>query len=133
MNNYELTYLISPDRTEEEVKNIQEKIISFIQEGGILIDTNLPKKRILSYPIKKKGVAFLALINFQFKAECLADFEKKIKAEDNILRYLILKREGPKASKFTKGQVEISKKIKEPKEKKVKLEEIEEKLKELDI
>ena len=36
MKFYELTYLISPDLSEEEIKVLQEKVTSLIQEEGVL-------------------------------------------------------------------------------------------------
>jgi len=130
MKLYELNYLISPKLTETEIKNFQEKIISFVQEKGILIDAALPKKRVLAYPVKKNNSAFFATLNFQMKPENLADFEKKLKPESQIIRYLILNKVVEKTiskpkKPFTGGKIKI------PAKKKVKIEEIEEKLKEV--
>jgi ribosomal protein S6 len=130
MKLYELDYLISSNLTEIEIKDFQEKIISFVQEKGILIDAAIPKKRVLAYPVKKNNSAFFATLNFQMKPENLADFEKKLKPDSRIIRYLILNKVVPKAfskprRRFTEGEIEI------PERKKVKIEEIEEKLKEV--
>ena len=128
MKDYELTYLISAELSNEEVTSFQEKIVSFIQnEGGILIEKIAPLKKALSYPIKKQIQAYLAVLNFQLNPEKLADFEKKIKAEDQILRYLIL----------IKPKIEVVKAVpkkfvpKKAPEKKVELKEIEKKLEEI--
>ena len=128
MKDYELAYLISSDLSKEEVKPFQDKIISFIQnEGGALIENVAPLKKILSYPIKKQTQAYLAVLNFQLNPEKLADFEKKIKAEVQILRYLILIKPKPKEVKA------VPKKFvpKKAPERKVELKEIEKKLEEI--
>ena len=98
MKNYELTYLISADLLEEEVKSLGEKIVSQIQEiGGILNETvSLPIKKSLAFPIKKEGSAHLATLSFQLYPEKLPDLEKGLKTESNILRYLILGKKIPK-------------------------------------
>ena len=62
MRYYELTYLISPELSEEGLKNFQEKITSSIQtEGGNLGKTNGIIKQNLASPIKKKGRANCSL------------------------------------------------------------------------
>lgn len=91
MKNYELTYLITPEITEEEIKELQGKMKSLIEtEGGILIEENLANKKVLSSPIKKRSSGYLATLNFQLNSEKLTNLEKKLRSEDKILRYLIL-------------------------------------------
>lgn len=91
MKLYELNYLILPDLKEEELKLLQEKIVSLIQEkGGVLVSNTTAVKKLLFYPIKKRTEAFLATLSFQLNPEKLADLEKKLKEEKNILRYLIV-------------------------------------------
>jgi ribosomal protein S6 len=119
MRNYELTYLISSGLSEEELKRFQEKIISLIQEvGGTLGETK--------EPIRKK-VAYLATLNFHLSPEKLDSLEKRLKSENQIIRYMILVRKAPK--KVLEVAIK-SKKIIKP-EPKVELKEIEKKLEEI--
>lgn len=127
MKSYQLTYLISADLSEEEVRAFQEKINSLIQEeGGILIETNSAIKKTLAYPIKKKKTAFLASLSFQIWPERLESLEKKLKRESNILRYQILSKKLPKVALPIKKPEKAIK----PKPK-VELEELEKKLEEI--
>jgi len=129
MRFYELTYLISPELSEEELKSLQEKINSLIQkEGGVLNEVNLPEKKDLSYPIKKNKTAYLTNLNFHFSSEKLENLEKKLKAEKKILRYLILVKPVPKV--MVRGPIRPRKFIK-PSKAKVELKEIEKKLEEI--
>jgi len=131
MKAYELTCLISSELSEEEAKNFQEKIVSLIQEeGGVLVEGKLPFKKKLAYPVKKQSQAYLAVINFQLLPEKLADLEKKIKAENQVLRYLVLVKPPVRETKITRvfKRPEIEK---PKKEKKVELKEIEKKLEEI--
>ena len=132
MRLYELTYLIPPNLAEEEIKSLQEKIVSQIQEiGGILNETSsLPIKKSLNSPIKKVSSAFLATLSFQLSPEKLQSFEKGLKAEGQVLRYMIL----------TKPPTTFRKKVAREKPaisrrkvagKKVELKEIEKKLEEI--
>ncbi|MCJ7786687.1 30S ribosomal protein S6 [Patescibacteria group bacterium] len=144
MKLYELTLILTPDLSEEEGKLFQKKIQSFIQEeDGILTDSRNPLKRKLGYPIKKKVEAFLVTLNFNLAPEKLGNLEKKLRSENQILRYLILTKQRPKISPVEGKKLPVSPKIlpsetyndkkivKPPKEKKVELKEIEKKLEEM--
>jgi small subunit ribosomal protein S6 len=77
--------------SEEDAKNTSKKVTDFIsEEGGVSEKTTELLKRRLGYPIKKQREAFLVSFYFEMEPEKLADLEKKIKAEDQVLRYLIL-------------------------------------------
>ena len=140
MRYYELTCLISPNLSEEELKLFQEKIRNFIQEeDGVLIEAKNPVKRNLGYSIKnrfqpKTKTVYVATLNFNLAtralakakrtsfssssslpfhgssmgedeatassvAEKLENLEKKLKSENQIIRYLILGREVQKVIK----------------------------------
>lgn len=128
MKFYELTYLISPEFSEEELKIFQEKVTSLIKnEGGEIKKIKNPIKKKLAYPIKKKNEAFLATLYFSLSPAKLKDLEKKLKSESKILRYLTLTEKEIAKVKIP----EIIPKVKVPKVKKVELEKIEEKLEEI--
>jgi len=132
---YELTYLIPPNLAEEEIKALQEKIVSQIQEiGGILNEISRTIKKSLAYSIKKNTSAFLASLSFQLPPEKLVFLHKRLKSESNILRYLIL----GKPAQVLPGKILAGKKVQEvtikPKKlakPKVELKEIEKKLEEI--
>jgi len=132
MRNYELTCLISPDLSEEELNTIKEKIASFIQqEGGILGETTSPQKRVLAYPIKKKSLTYLVIINFQLSPEKIENLENQLKNEKGLLRYLLaikplIKEMAPTFRKPIKARL-----VKKKPVEKVELKEIEKKLEEI--
>lgn len=130
MKNYELTYLISPDLSEEEIRGFQEKIISLIQGlGGELLGE-------VKIPVRKKMV-YLATLDFYFDPEKLGSLEKGLKSENQVLRYIILTKPkhitryvlGKKVLRQMADQ-KLPKKIVKP-EAKVELKEIEKKLEEI--
>jgi ribosomal protein S6 len=132
MKHYELTYLISPDLSEKDVFDFQEKIISLIQEtGGALGEVK---------ELMRKKMAYLATLNFHLDPEKLGSLEKRMKSESQVLRYMILTKKVPKkrapvttGGKRTGWSPEIAtkpKKIVKP-EAKVELKEIEKKLEEI--
>jgi len=131
MKLYELTYLISPELPEEELKSLQERINSLIQkEKGVLSGVKIPIKKKLAYPIKKQREAFLTDLSFYLEPDKLGSLEKELKSEKKILRYLILARPKSKIVKVRKRPTKVISKI-PAKEKKVELKEIEKKLEEI--
>lgn len=131
MKLYELTYLISPEVSEEELNSLNEKINSLIQkEAGVLNEVKIPIKKKLAQPIKKQREAFLTNLSFDLESDKLGDLERQLKAEKKILRYLILARPKIKVTKVRKRPSKVIPKI-PVKEKKVELKEIEKKLEEI--
>jgi len=141
---YELTYLASPDLSEENLNNLKEKIISLLQErSGVLNEIKNPVKTTLRYPIKKKKTAFLVTLNFCFNADEVSNFEKNLKSVPEILRYLILTGvapiKPPQTPSFQQKERSWEQKrirrvpsgTEKQKEPKVELEEIEKKLEEI--
>ncbi|MDP3996052.1 MAG: 30S ribosomal protein S6 [bacterium] len=131
MKTYELTYLISSELTEEQAKELQNKVSALIQgEEGLLIGGSLISKKRLAYAIKKQSQAYLVTTIFQLLPEKLANLEKALKTDGQILRYIILIKRPVKEVK--KSRMFIEPKIEKPKkEKKVELEAIEKKLEEI--
>lgn len=144
MKHYELTCLVSPQLSEEEIKDFQEKISSFAREqGGILTSFNNKNaiKRKLGYPIKTKGrprlivkEAYLAILSFSLEPAKIVELDKKLKSETQIIRYLLLTKTPPKSKievpKILPKAQEARTKGK-PGEVKVELKEIEKKLEEI--
>lgn len=125
MRHYELTYLISTELSEEEIKSFQEKIISLIQGAGGSLSEVLE-------PARKK-MAYLATLNFHLDPEKLGSLEKRLKSENQVLRYIILTKPRTKEVLGLSKKVPPSKfpkKIVKP-EVKVELKEIEKKLEEI--
>ena len=139
MKSYELSYLISPELSLEALKAFQEKTTAFLQEqNGVLGNSYESKKTRLGYPIKDKKEAYLVTFYFQMNPEKLAEFEKKLKLEEPILRYIILskkvrkqKLEIPQRKKPSPRTIAPPLKKEKPKIKKVKIQELEKKLEEI--
>jgi small subunit ribosomal protein S6 len=143
MTYYQLTYLISPDLPEEKLKNFSKKISDFVlTEGGTLDKTTEPIRKKLAYPIKERKEMFLASLNFYLNPDGVKNLEKKLKSENQILRYMPLTKKISKKiipEKIRRKPLKISEKgISSSKEirvktenKKVELEEIDKKIDEI--
>ncbi len=135
MTNYELTYLISPELNEEEIKDFSQKIDSLVSKTSKITKPEGPRKITLVYPIQKKGEAFLATFEFQSSPQEAENLKKGLEKEKNILRFLLIKKRGvEKIKKRLRPAPTIVSAIKEEKPrpgKKVELKEIEKKLEEV--
>jgi small subunit ribosomal protein S6 len=137
MKYYELTYLASPELSENEAKELQQKINSSVQnKEGILDFFSEPFKINLKYPIKKINEAYLITLIFNLKQEDIPALEKEIKAEEKIIRFLLFSKTKAKEPEFEIEETPREKDITEPvitkkTEKKVELKDIEKKLEEI--
>lgn len=126
MKYYELSYIISAAIAEEELKALKEKIISSLQgQNGLLIEDNNFGKKRTAYMKGKERPGLLFTLNFEMNPEQLADFEKKLKLEKQILRYAI------SAKKQLGGSTIFSPKIEKKVQPKVEMADIEKKLEEI--
>lgn len=95
--NYEIAYLLSPSLTEEGVLSTAGKLSAAIQEiNGTIRKVEEPRKRLLSYAIKKEKQAFFGWTNFSASPSAIEKLIKKLKEESHLLRYLLIE-EDPNA------------------------------------
>lgn len=141
MKNYEIDIIVSPDLSEEEAKLTKEKVSSFILEaGGTLTEAKDPLRTRTGYAIAKKREAYLVEFSFTLEPEKLKDLQTRIKEEKQILRFMVLnkkiEKEPPAERRPRPILTESAAEEEAPREtvkneKKVELEEIEEKLEEI--
>ena len=92
--NYEIAYLLPPSIQEEEVLIHAGKLSTLIEEQkGIIKHVQNPKKQKLSYPIHKERNAYFGWTTFRLAPDSVSALEKKLKANIQILRYLIVEEE----------------------------------------
>ncbi|MCK4355193.1 30S ribosomal protein S6 [Candidatus Parcubacteria bacterium] len=130
MTNYELTYLISPETSEEQRETISQNITSFIKEQeGVLgnIQGKLIKK-FLGYPIKDQNMAYVGTLYFSFLAEKVKNLEEKIKLEKQILRFMLITKPQKEKLNFRKRRKKFIPGIKKQK---IELKEIDKKIEEI--
>lgn len=101
MRYYELAYLITPDLSEKEAKDLKEEINSLIQERGGILDVKEESftKKELSYPIKKKKEAWFTFVDFYFPPDKIEEFKKNLEKRSQILRVLVFQKKKPVSEK----------------------------------
>ena len=139
--NYELSYLISSQASEQAWQEISRKINDFIQaKEGVVLESQLPQRISLAYSVKKENAAWFQITYFSLDSSKLEDLQKKLREEKEILRFLLLVKRPVKISarrqrksKETISKLvlkEIKKEVGTPQQK-VELKEIEKKLEEI--
>jgi small subunit ribosomal protein S6 len=93
MRDYELTLIVDPDLTSEKQKKLQEKIKKIIADlkGEVKKTTEWGKKE-LAYPIKKKDMGYYFLWNIKLPSSAAFALESKLKLEEGLMRYLLVRR-----------------------------------------
>lgn len=137
MNLYELSYLISPEVSQEQIESLRQEIRALIEEKGGILDSGLSAgQKHLAYPIKKRSLAHLEVVKFYTEGSQVQDLEQKIKSKEHIIRSMCTQKKVRKAKpasvpKLAPGEKMTETAAQKPKEQRVELEKIEEKLEEL--
>lgn len=95
MNQYEVLYIIVPELDEEAVHAAIEKFKGIAESNGAevtAIDEWGRKK--LAYAIDYKTEGYYVLMSFNSNAELPSELERNMKNDENILRYLVTRKEG---------------------------------------
>lgn len=125
-----MTFLISPELTEEELIIFQGKVVSILEQAGaVFIDKTRPVRKQLPLPIKKTAQAFLLSINCSLEPDSLQTLKQKLSERPELLRYSVLAKTPQTLSQ--KMPREKSFTLKKKTSRKVEISQIEKKLEEI--
>jgi len=100
LNLYETMYILRPDMGEEAVDQTIEKFQSLLREGGAeILETQHRGKRRLAYEIQRQREGIYVQMNYQAAGNQVAVLERAMRLSEDILRYLTVRQEIPKAEK----------------------------------
>ena len=90
--NYEVTIVVRPDATDEEVATAAESVSQYITErGGVIGEVEQWGKRRLAYPIKRGGEGHYILTRFQMRPEHNRELEANLRISEDVIRHLLVK------------------------------------------
>ena len=94
MNKYELALVVSA-KVEDEVRDaVVEKAKGYITRyNGVITEVEEWGKKKLAYEIQKMHEGFYYFIQFEADSQCPAEIERHVRIMDNVLRYLVVKKE----------------------------------------
>lgn len=98
MQGYELTLILRPDLEEKEQKKVLEKLKKIVEgtKGAKVEKVDSWGKRPLAYEVKKQKEGVYYLLSLLTPPETFPELEKEMKLNENIVRFLIVKRWPPK-------------------------------------
>lgn len=96
MRDYEVVYIFDSALPEERVGEKLERYHALLtgEHGGEITAVDQWGRKQLAYPIAKKTNGFYVVVQFRAEAEALPEFERVLKLDDELLRYLVVLHEG---------------------------------------
>lgn len=90
LKKYEIAYLVSENVPEDDVVRVVGIVTKTVSDAGGAIDRiEEPQKRRLAYPLNKERNAYFGYTTFQISPNAIGALNKKLRLENEIIRYLI--------------------------------------------
>lgn len=92
MDKYEIMFIVKITLEESVVKSTVESLTSIITDmKGKVENSKDMGQRELAYPIKKEISGFYYVLTVEASHEAIAEFDRKARLNENILRHQIIK------------------------------------------
>ncbi|MGO4889034.1 30S ribosomal protein S6 [Anaerobacillus sp. MEB173] len=94
MRKYEIMYIIRPNLEEAATKEVVERFNNVLTSNGAEIEkaTEMGKRR-LAYEINDFREGFYMLLNVNSNPAAIAEFDRLVKINEDIIRHLVTKDE----------------------------------------
>jgi ribosomal protein S6 len=90
MRNYQLVVVLKSTLSEANRKKLLETVKSYLKNAKFSKEEEWGEK-VLSYKIRRESAGFYVNFLFELKDEMEKDFEKRLAANEDILRHLLLR------------------------------------------
>ncbi len=90
---YELTVILPVETSQKEATGLVEGLLA--RAGGKITASDFWGKKDLVYPIKKRTSAIYAHFKLQMESSEAVEIEKRLRLEENVVRYLLVAVEKP--------------------------------------
>ena len=95
MNAYEAVYIFDSQISEEQVgEKIERYHAQLASTGAEVTALEHWGRRQLAYPIRKRTNGYYVIAQFQAESTGLPEFERLLKLDEELLRYLVVVHEG---------------------------------------
>ncbi len=92
MNYYETLYLINPNLSDEDYRNIVAKFNDLVEkQKGVVVKVDEWGKKTLAYQVKKFDKGYYVLLNFCCEGGFIAELERNMKLDERILQFQTIK------------------------------------------
>jgi small subunit ribosomal protein S6 len=105
---YEVVYIFDSTLEEPAITERLSRFHALIQQpaGDEAPQVNHWGKRTLAYPIKKHETGYYVVAKFDAEAAALPEFERAIKLDEGVLRFLVVVNEGAQPVPVTPGKTD---------------------------
>jgi small subunit ribosomal protein S6 len=105
---YEVVYIFDSALEEAAINEKLARFHTLIQPPGESAQPELNHwgKRTLAYPIKKHDTGYYVVSKFETTGEMLPEFERAIKLDDSVLRFLVVLAENAQPAPVTVPKAE---------------------------
>ena len=94
MSKYELALVVNAKIEDEAREAVVEKAKGYVARyGGTVTEVEEWGKKKLAYEVQKMREGFYYFIQFEADATCPAEVERHVRIMDNVMRYLVVKKE----------------------------------------
>ena len=94
MSKYELALVVSAKIEDDERAAVVDKAKDYIEKlGGTIVNVDDWGKKRLAYDVQKMKEAFYYFIQLDAATTVPAELEGRVRIMDNVVRYLIVKRD----------------------------------------
>ena len=91
---YELMFIADPELDERGLKKLTEQYLETVtKEGGAVENIDIWGRRKLAYEIAGKTEGYYVLTTFSAAPEFPRELERNFNNDENILRYLVVRKE----------------------------------------
>ncbi|MEG0321671.1 MAG: 30S ribosomal protein S6 [Oscillospiraceae bacterium] len=88
--NYEATYILNPNLSEEDTAALVAKFKTLVEAQGATVEVDEWGKRRLAYPINDLNEGYYVLMTFNSVPEVPAELDRVFRITDGVMRTLII-------------------------------------------
>lgn len=92
MGSYEVMFIVQPRLSKEDVEKILKTFNDLIKKDGEVENTTKWGKKKLAYRIDDFEEGYYYIIDFKTTTKHLKEIERRLQLNDDIIRYLIVRR-----------------------------------------
>ena len=94
MNKYELVLVVNAKIEDDARAAVVDKAKAYVERfGGAVTEVEDWGKKKLAYEIQHMKEGFYYFIQFEAEATCPAELEKRVRIMENVLRYLVVRKD----------------------------------------
>lgn len=92
MRNYEVTFIVDPTLSNDEIKSTAKKYVDQVSKAGKIVFNNEIGLRQLAYPIRNRNTGIYSCVEFEVPNGAIIDeLELSMRRDERILRFLSVK------------------------------------------